>query len=220
MTDDHAPAHALLLVAPGCPHCSAVLDRLATLVKDGALGRMEVVNIASEPEVAQTHGVRSIPWIRIGPFELAGLHTLEELRRWTALAGQDAGMTRYLAELLATGRRAEVTRQVSRDPTQMARLAELIGDPETELGVRIGVMATLEELQEKDLLAGHAERFIPLARHPQATVRADACHALTLIGGSDVLETLRQCAGDTDPVVREAAMDGIEYLTLADESSD
>ena len=47
---------ALLLLAPGCPHCPAVLEGLGALVKDGALGTLEVVNIAVHPERAAATG--------------------------------------------------------------------------------------------------------------------------------------------------------------------
>jgi hypothetical protein len=206
------PAHALLLVAPGCPHCATVLEGLSTLVKDGTLGRVEVVNIAVEPEAARELNVRSVPWARIGPFELAGLHSLEELRRWSALAGRDEGLTEYLADLLATGRRAQVAERVRREPDLIARLADLIGDSDSELSVRIGVMATLEELQEEGLLTGQTGWFRPLTAHADPRVRADACHALTLTGGPEALDTLRRCADDPDPVVRETAADGVDLL--------
>jgi hypothetical protein len=213
--DDPArpPPHALLLVAPGCPHCATVLDGLAALVKEGTLGRVEVVNIAVEPEAARELNVRSVPWTRIGPFELAGLHSLEELRHWSALVGRDEGMTEFLADLLATGRRAQVAGRVRREPGLIARLADLIGDSDSELSVRIGVMATLEELQEEDLLTGQATWFMPLTGHADPRVRADACHALTLTGGPEALDTLRHCADDPDPVVRETAADGIDLLS-------
>jgi hypothetical protein len=208
-----SPAQALLLVAPGCPHCATVLEGLATLVKEGTIGRLEVVNIATEPEVARELNVRSVPWIRLGPFELAGLHGPEELRHWSELARREEGMTLYLADLLATGRRAQVLALVRRDPVLLGRLVDLIGDSESELSVRIGVMATLEELEEStDLLAGLGERLAPLTGHPDPRVRADACHALALTGGSGALDILQRCTADPDPVVRETAADGIEML--------
>ena len=43
---------AELLIAPGCVHCPVVLDGLSALVKAGAIGRLEVVNIAQHPEIA------------------------------------------------------------------------------------------------------------------------------------------------------------------------
>jgi thiol-disulfide isomerase/thioredoxin len=207
---------ALLLIAPGCPHCASVLEGLGTLVKEGAVARLEVVNIAVAPAAARERGVRAVPWMRVGPFELSGLHSLGELRRWTELAGREDGMSHYLADLLATGRRAEVATRVQRDPALLSRLVDLLGDSESGLSIRIGVMATLEELQDSGLLAGLADRIAPLTRHTEPRIRADACHALSLTGAPGVRELLQPCLEDPDPEVRETAADAIEALAGAD----
>jgi hypothetical protein len=207
-----APIQALLLIGPGCPHCSTVLEGLATLIKEGSVARLEVVNIAEDPSLAAELGVRSVPWTRIGTFELSGLYSLAELRHWADQARREDGMTVYLADLMATGRRAQAGALVRRDPALMARLAALLGDAQTELSVRIGVMATLEELQEEGRLEDRAPLFAPLTTHPEARVRSDACYALTLIGGADALAALESCTSDPDPEVRETAIDGVETL--------
>ena len=211
-----AAVEALLLVAPGCPHCAGVLEGLGTLIKEGALGRLEVVNIAVQPALARELGVRAVPWMRIGPFELPGLHTPAELRHWADLAGREDGMTHYLADLLATGRRAEVAARVQQDPALLPRLVELLGDPRSGLSVRIGVMATLEELHETgDLLKGLADGLAPLTRHQEPRIRADACHALSLTGAPDILNLIRPCLDDPDPEVRDTAADAIETVEQA-----
>ena len=48
--DSVAPPAALLLLSPSCPHCAAVLEGLAALVKEGVVGRLQVVNVAVHPE--------------------------------------------------------------------------------------------------------------------------------------------------------------------------
>ena len=63
---------AELMIATGCAHCPVVLSGLAELLKKGQIGRLAVTNITSHPEVAEARGVRGVPWIRIGPFELSG----------------------------------------------------------------------------------------------------------------------------------------------------
>ncbi len=211
-----AAVEALLLVAPGCPHCAGVLEGLGTLIKEGALGRLEVVNIAVQPALARELGVRAVPWMRIGPFELPGLHTPAELRHWADLAGREDGMTHYLADLLATGRRAQVAARVQQDPALLPRLVELLGDPRSGLSVRIGVMATLEELHETgDLLKGLADGLAPLTRHQEPRIRADACHALSLTGAPGILNLIRPCLDDPDPEVRDTAADAIETVEQA-----
>lgn len=203
---------ALLLIAPGCPHCGGMLESLGRLVKEGGLTRLKVVNIAGDPALAQTLGVRTVPWTRIEAFELAGLYSLEELRHWTRLATREDGLTLHLGELLATGQRAQVADRVRREPALLARLVALLGDPESGLSIRIGVMATLEEFETSGRLAGLTEALVPLTRDPVARIRADACHALSLTGTARALEVLQTCAQDTDPEVRETVADALEIL--------
>ncbi len=50
----NSPPDALLLIAPGCGHCPAVLEGLTLLLKSGKLGRLEVVNILAHPESRST----------------------------------------------------------------------------------------------------------------------------------------------------------------------
>ena len=70
---------ALVFIGSGCRHCPIVLDGLARLVKEGRLARLEVINATLEPELAARNKVRSVPWTRIGPFELVGILTPAEL---------------------------------------------------------------------------------------------------------------------------------------------
>ena len=208
-----AAPNALLLLAPGCPHCAGMLEGLGTLVKEGTVGRLEVVNVASEPEAAQALSVRSVPWARIGPFDLVGLHSMDELRHWAEMAGREQGMTLYLGELLATARRHEVTRRVRAEPALLHRLVDLLGDSETALSIRIGVMATLEEFQGERVLEMLVPSLSELTNHASERVRADVCHALALTGSQAALDVLRRCLNDPDAEVRETVAEGIELLT-------
>ncbi|MCU7891834.1 MAG: thioredoxin family protein [Candidatus Thiodiazotropha sp. (ex Ustalcina ferruginea)] len=99
MTKREAP-EVLFLLATGCAHCPSVLEGLSQLLKQGEIGRMEAVNIVEHPEVAQKVGTRSVPWTRIGGFELEGMLTPAELSRWVDLASQNKGIDTYFSHLL------------------------------------------------------------------------------------------------------------------------
>ena len=90
---------ALLLLTSTCPYCPTVLAALSDLVKSGDIGRLEVVNIGTRPEIAQQYGVRTVPWMRIGPFELEGLRSPAELKQWVERAGTPEGLAEYFHEL-------------------------------------------------------------------------------------------------------------------------
>jgi thioredoxin-like negative regulator of GroEL len=106
---------ALLLLTSTCPYCPTVLAALSDLVKSGDIGRLEVVNIGAHPEIAQQYGVRTVPWVRIGPFELEGLRSPAELKQWVERAGTPEGLAEYFHELLKEGALLKVSTQAARD---------------------------------------------------------------------------------------------------------
>ncbi len=206
------PPDALLLVSTACPHCSSVLEGLAVLLKEGLIGRLEAVNVAVRAERAAELGVRSVPWLRLGPFELDGVLTPAELRQWAEQAGSEAGMAEYFLHLLKTGRRAKVEAMARQEPARLLALVRLLGDEENGMAVRLGIGAVLEEFQGSEI----AKIMIPglggLTRHPDALTRADACHYLSLIGGDEIAPYLRACLDDEDAQVREVAQDALDEL--------
>lgn len=206
-----APA-ALLLIANGCPHCPTVLQGLSELVKSGRLGRLEVVNITVHPEVAQLHGVRSVPWLRLGPFVLTGLRAPAELAQWLQRAQTSAGMAEYFSELLGGGDLAAVTATIRRAPDSAATLVRLLGDPEAELQVRLGVSAIIEDLEGSHALAALVTDLGELTLHPDARIRIDAAHALGLSHAAAARPYLEALHNDTDTEVRDVATESLAAL--------
>jgi len=206
------PPEALLLIAPGCPHCAGNLATLSDLVKEGIIGRLEVVNIAARKQPARALGVRSVPWTRIGPFELAGASSPQELRHWAEVANTEAGMAEYFAELLRTRGMAKVSVMVRDDPARLLALVRLLGDTTTEVHVRIGIAAVLEDLQDTDIARHIVPHLGALLRHDDRRVRHDACHFLALTRAPEAEPLLRTCLEADDEELREAAQEGIEDL--------
>lgn len=203
---------ALLLIANGCPHCPTVLQGLSELVKSGRLGRLEVVNITAHPEVAQLHGVRAVPWLRLGPFVLTGLRSPAELAQWLQRSQSHAGMTEYFSELLGAGDLAGVIATIRRAPDSAAALIRLLGDPEVELQLRLGVSAILEDLEGSDTLAALVTALGGLTRHPDARIRIDAAHALGLSHAPAARTYLEDLRNDIDGEVRDVAAESLADL--------
>ncbi len=207
-----APVEALLAIAPGCAHCAAVLQGLTGLLKEGVLGRLEIVNLGVLPHVATELGIRSVPWTRIGAFELEGARSPAELRRWAERVRDPAGMGEWFAALLESGGLERVEQLVRAEPERMQDLIQLLADPERELQVRIGVGAVLESLQGTGLAFTVVDALAELSRSSDARVRADACHALALTESAAALPHLRACLADASADVREIAAEGLHLL--------
>lgn len=209
-----APApDAELLIATGCSHCPVVLAALADLLKQGRIGRLDVHNIAVRPDAAEARGVRGVPWIRIGPFELTGAHTPAQLAEWVERAGSPEGWQHYLSEQLADGGLAAATSAARRDAAAREALLALAADLDTPFAVRIGVGAVLEELAPEGLLADLVEPITRLlARSPHPQVRADAAHYLGLCATPAAATPLHDLLGDDDAEVREIARESLDAL--------
>ena len=203
---------ALLFITPGCPHCQAVLEGLTTLVKDGTVGRLEIINAAVRPERAAEQGVRSAPWTRIGPFEFEGQLSPTELRDWAKRAGAPDGVTHYMREKLGDGRLDQAEALVRERPDMLTAVLPLIEDPEMPMQVRVGVGAVLESLEKEPAL----DRLVPelgrLSTHTDHRVRSDACHYLGLTGSDAARGYLRARIDDENPEVREIAEEALTKL--------
>ncbi|MGB5742090.1 MAG: HEAT repeat domain-containing protein [Sedimenticolaceae bacterium] len=208
---------AELLIAPGCAHCAAVLAALTALVKRGDLGRLNVVQLGAHPEAVAAVGARSVPWIRIGPFELTGAHTQSELASWARRAGTPEGLRAYLLEQLQSGQLDSAITACRREPAFLPPLLSLSADLDTPFAARIGVGAVLEDLAPDGLLRGLVDAIDALLTHsPHAQVRADAAHFLGLTGSPGARVALQRLSSDENAEVREIAQ---ESMTTLDESA-
>lgn len=203
---------ALLFISGHCPNCPAVLAALVDMVKAGALGELRVVNVERRPEEAAQQGVRAVPWVRIGPFELTGLRSRQELETWAAKAGSDSGMADWFHTLLKEGELTRVLETVRRDPSTLAAVLPIVANPEASLNVRLGAGAVLEEFAGQAALQALLAPLGELSVHPDPRVRADACHYLALTGLPAARPLLDARLADEDAEVREIAAEGLERL--------
>ena len=181
-------------------------------MKKGLIGRLEAVNIMVRPDISEQYGVRSVPWIRIGDFELEGLHSPAELRQWAERASSAEGLGEYYADLFKTGQLAKALASIEKHPAHFSALLKLAEDPDTELTVRIGVSAVIEDHAGSELLERHIPAFIDLSRHEDPRVRSDACHFLALTRNEAALVPLRELLDDPQAAVRDVAEDSLDEL--------
>ena len=203
---------ALLLISTHCPHCPAMLSTLADLVKQGSVGRLEAVNLEQHPEVGQALGVRSVPWLRIGRIELAGVHGKAELAEWAAKADSEEGLADWFHMLLKEGQLARAQALIEADPALLGAVLPIVGNVEASLNVRLGAGVLLENFAGSDALRALLPRLGELSQHADARVRADACHYLGLTGDASARPWLNARLSDEDADVREIAAESLQAL--------
>jgi hypothetical protein len=201
-----------MLLGTHCPHCPSVLGGLTKLVKAGTIGTLKVINIEQRPELARELGVRTVPWVRLGPFELEGLHSEKELEKWAENANSEAGMAAWLDSLLSSGSIGKATKLIQSSPHAINALLALFADPEIQLNTRIGISAIMEELQNSTLLQGVVDKLGVLTGHEDARIRGDACHYLALSGAQQAVRYIKPLLQDQDPDTKELAQESLQIL--------
>lgn len=203
---------ALLFLAPSCNHCPMVLDALVRALKEGRLKRLEAVDLISNPEEATRHGVRTVPWLRIGPFELSGALTSAEVRHWIDRATEGGGWADYYAHLIEQRQIERLVTLIRQRPGTLIEVLGLVEDPATTLSIQIGCSVLFEELAGDPVLASLIPQLEQLTWSERQTLRADACHFLGLTGDPLAIPAVERLLDDADPDVREIAGESLGLL--------
>lgn len=207
---------ALLLITGGCPHCPAVLQALTVLLKEGAIGRLEVVNVAIHTDEAESRNVQSVPWAKIGPFEVEGVVGVGKLRELAQGVNDDAVFDAWLLEILKAGKRQKFEALVQTEPHRIHALTRLMANPEASMAIRLGVGAVLEALHGRGLAESLVPALSEMLESNDVLLRVDACHFLTLIGGEGIQPTMQACLTNANADVREIAQEWLaEHQTAS-----
>jgi len=204
---------ALIFVATSCPHCPTVLDILTKALKEARIGRLEAINAAAHPGEAERYGVRSVPWVRVGPFELSGRMTPGDVTEWIDRAARGEGWAEYYAHLLEQRELDVLLAQVRARPRNLVQLLNLFADEETPLDSRVGISAVMEELAGSPLLRSISAELEQLTLAGSPHVRSDACYFLGLSGDTGAIPAVSRLLDDPDLQVREIAAETLAVLS-------
>ena len=203
---------AKLLIAPGCAHCPTVLQHLSTLIKESAIGRLDVINIQQHPEIAQQLNVRSVPWLQLGEFTLQGTHSLGELRDYIALANSDDGASKYIEQQLSDGNLSSLLAQIKQHPHWLGAIIELLKDDDTSMQVRLGIDSLIESLAGSDTLQNQVDELGELSTSVHVSRLADILHYLGLTHSKDAVAYIKKHENHDNPDIRETCQDAIEEI--------
>lgn len=202
----------LMLMGQQCTFCGPMMQILMEIMKSGQLAELRVVNIEDAPELARQHGVRSVPWLQIGPFELAGARSKQEILLWIERASSAEGLSEYIEEVLTEGKLDYVTKLVERHPRALENVIDLMADPEAKINVRLGVGVIIEEMAESEEFKVVIPRLIDYLSNDDARIRGDACHYLSLTNDVAHVPVIEKMLSDESEEVREIAQDSLDQL--------
>jgi len=223
MTNDHKKTESnneinglapdvLMLMGSRCTYCGPMKIILSDLKVQGSINELQIINIEDEPELAAELGVRSVPWLQIGLFELQGSRTRKELELWLQRASSLEGVSDYFSEVLAEGKIDYANKLIRRQPETLASIIDLIADAEAKINVRLGVGVIIEELAESETFKPVIPKLIEYLSHNDARVRGDACHYLSLTKDKSYIKVIEKMLTDESEEVREIAQDSLDDL--------
>lgn len=201
-----------MLMGTRCAFCGPMMQALTELMKAGQINRLEIVNIEHNPQLAAELDVRSVPWLRIGPFELAGSRSKQELAEWLQRAGSEEGIRAYMEEVLSEGNIDAVRKLLKKQPEALNSVIDLMADGDAKINVRLGAGVIIEEMAQSEAFKKVIPRLLEYLHHDDARVRSDACHALSLTGDASLVPEIETLLDDESAEVREIARDSLEAL--------
>ncbi|HEB81896.1 MAG TPA: HEAT repeat domain-containing protein [Gammaproteobacteria bacterium] len=210
-----APADVFMLMGTQCAFCGPMMQALTELMKAGQINRLEIVNIEHNLDLAAELGVRSVPWLRIGPFELAGSRSKQELSEWLDRAASDEGIRAYMEEVLSEGNIEAVRKLLKKQPEALKNVLELMADGDAKINVRLGVGVIIEEMAQSEAFKKVIPQLLEYLHHEDPRVRSDACHNLSLTGDPAYIPAIEKLLDDESAEVREIAQDSIDSLKQA-----
>jgi len=206
-----APA-VLMFIGSQCTYCGPMMQMLTELMKAGRISELRIVNIEHDPLLAAKLGVRSVPWLQIGPFELLGARSKQELQIWLQRASGTAGVSEYIKEVLSEGNIEAVKKLLQRHPEVLENIIEIMADPEAKINVRLGVGVIIEDMAEAEEFKAVIPRLIEYMSSEDARIRGDACHYLSLTKDSSYIPEIEKLLADESEEVREIAQESLDEL--------
>ncbi len=202
----------MMLMGQHCTFCGPMMQILTDLMKAGQLTELRIINIEKQPELAQELGVRSVPWLQIGPFELAGARSKQEISEWLERASSFDGISEYLEEVLAEGNISFADRLIDRYPQALENVIDLMADADAKINVRLGVGVIIEERAASEEFKAVIPRLLDYLSDDDARVRGDACHYLSLTNDRSYIPQIQTLLQDESDEVREIAQDSLDEL--------
>lgn len=210
-----------LFIAPGCPHCPGMIERLTGMLKNSQLPNLTIINIAVDRQLAEAHAIRSVPTLMIGDSLLSGVQSEQAIQQaLDANSGSDPGSDsdqwqRAYNEAFESGQLEEVIEQIDVKTGRLRQLLTMLCDIETPLTSRIAISAVFEHFSDTHALSELIDDICAQADNPAESVRVDIAYLLGLTGSARAIPCLEKLLADDFEEVRETAEEAIDMLQTA-----
>ncbi|MGD8484952.1 MAG: thioredoxin family protein [Thioalkalispiraceae bacterium] len=206
---------ALLLISPGCVHCPVMMSHLTTLLKEGALSKLQILNIQDYPEIASANNVRSVPWLKLGDYTLTGSQSLAQIRNLLQQANSEQGTRAYIEQQLAEGELDKILDEVRQHPEWLNVVIELLADEDTAMQVRLGIDSIMEQMAGSEALQAQVEALAELAQRTHPSRLADIIYYLGLSKTRRAIPYIEQFLQHDNPDIVETCKEALQAIQSA-----
>ena len=202
-----------LYVAPQCTFCPSVVRQLLPLPFSSPRIELTIIDGLLFPEMAQEHGIKSVPTLILDEFRWTGSLKMEDLV--SALLERDPAQLPFsaLENMMMEGNADQLTAMILKAGACFPSFIDLLTHP--LFSVRLGAMVVMEALiEENPVLANQAveplwERFSQA--DPQ--IQGDIIYLFGELGARDMVSKISGVLnGDYDGEVKEAAEEALEKI--------
>jgi predicted metal-binding protein len=214
--NDAIPLSVELFVATGCNHCPIVMTELSEQLKKGSIASLTIHNIAVDNARAEELNIRSVPWFSLTNHHsfmiFSGNHSPKEIQEELKNAQAADGMKLYIEDCLSKGELMTVYQAIQIRPDILSNVIAMLADEETSMDIRIGLDALIEQFSKTETLNKHADDLKKIALINIPRLQIDALHYIALTGNIENKLFLQEQTKNTNPQIKEAALEAIETL--------
>ena len=213
---DSSPISVELFVATGCSYCPLVLNELTEQLKEGSIAELKIINIAVDNTRSDELNIRSVPWFSLANNNLfmifSGNYSPKEIKNGIKVARNADGMKDYIEERLSQGELMTVVQAINIQPSVLSSVIAMLGDEETSMDIRIGLDVLIEQFSTTKILKDYTNELKKIATSNIARLQIDALHYIALTGDVENRMFLQEQVENTNPQIKEAALEAIETL--------
>lgn len=204
-----------LFISTQCPHCHNLLTILSTLVKQGEIPSLEIINLADSTQNNAYAHIKSVPHLNIAGHEFSGAMSKKELLGWLEAYKNGTLTHEYIDTLLGDGRLDQIEHFIMQQPAAWSAVIDLLKNPQTKLQVRIGITALLETHADNPLLVSYIDTLKNLAQSSTHANRVDCIYYLSLIKDKSCKDFFTGLLNDDSGEIRAIAQEALETLALS-----
>lgn len=174
------------------------------LLADDEISALDIVDVAENPERAETYDLQSVPSFLLDGQLFNGLRTVGELKAILHAEEHDR-LRQQLEDELNSGQLEPVQQRIETDAESREVILRILADPDTPLQLRIGLSAIFEALAGSQLLRKMSPAFMRLSISAMPRIAIDACYYLYLVGTPECIGQLQKLSLSASSEVAEQA---------------